>query len=186
MPNSYPNLSLLSCTKLIKFYCDSGMVAASRRLFDEMLERDVVVWTAMITGYTSNKQFIDAWVMFKDMVAYGARPNGYTLSSVLKACKGLEWSPVLVHGLAMRLGVDKVAHVENALLDAYATKGEGAREASAVFEGMVHRNVVAWTTMIASYTRQGNGQAAICIFQRMIQVSIIKGITTQELENMLF
>ena len=72
----------------------------------------------------------------------------------------------------MKLGVDKAVHVENELMDAYAARGEAeVREASAVFEHMEERNIVAWTIMIALCTRWGNRRAAMRVFRRMIQVS---------------
>ncbi|XP_020264133.1 putative pentatricopeptide repeat-containing protein At1g56570, partial [Asparagus officinalis] len=164
-----PNLSLISCTNLIKSCCDSGAVSAARRLFEEMTERDVVVWTAMISGYTSNNQYTNSWALFKNMLSHDVKPNAYTLSSVLKACKGLEVSPRTAHGITVKLGFDEVAHVQNALIDAYAAMGgEGVGDAMTVFEGIEERNVVAWTTMIASYARWGDARAAIRVYQRMM------------------
>ena len=84
-PNSNLSLSLVSCANLIYKCCDSGAVTAARGLFDEMPER-------MISGYTTNCQDPNVWAVLRGVLADGAGPNEYTLSSVLKACKGLDWS----------------------------------------------------------------------------------------------
>lgn len=41
-------------TKLVTMYTNCGRIENARQLFDEMPERDVISWTAMITGYASH------------------------------------------------------------------------------------------------------------------------------------
>ncbi|XP_008804283.3 putative pentatricopeptide repeat-containing protein At1g56570 [Phoenix dactylifera] len=169
-------LSPVAATNLIKSLCAQGSPALARRMFDEMPERDVVAWTAMISGYASNGRHEDAWATFRQMTADGVGPNEYTVSSVLTSCKGLGWrrGGAVVHAVAVRRGVDRGTYVENALLDVYASCGggsddDGMDEARKAFEEMAERTAVSWTTMVAGYTHRGDGYAGVLVFRRMVQ-----------------
>jgi pentatricopeptide repeat protein len=144
-------------------------------LFDEMPERDVVAWTTMISGYTHCNEYTQAWSVFVDMVKNGNDPpNAFTISSVLKACKGMKrvFCGRLVHGLAIkRRFMEGFIYVDNALMDMYASCGVGMRDACVVFHDIKEKNVVSWTTLIAGYTHRGNGNRALQIFREMLLVS---------------
>ncbi|KAJ6397315.1 hypothetical protein OIU77_018345 [Salix suchowensis] len=97
-------------------------------------------------------------------------PNAFTISSVLKACKGMNsvFSGGLVHGLAIkRRFAEGFIYVDNALMDMYATCGVTMRDACVVFHDIKEKNVVSWTTLIAGYTHRGNGSRAVQIFREM-------------------
>ncbi|KAL9673797.1 hypothetical protein QQ045_030059 [Rhodiola kirilowii] len=68
-----------------------------------MPERDVIAWTTMISGYTSSNQYANAWLMFTAMLKEGCevvKPNAYSVSSVLKACKGMAQGRTQSKGLS--------------------------------------------------------------------------------------
>ncbi|XP_058083490.1 putative pentatricopeptide repeat-containing protein At1g56570 [Magnolia sinica] len=173
-PTTPPKFSPIPATQLIKFYTDKGLLKEARDVFDETLERDVVTWTAMIAGYVSHGHHEHAWAMFVDMIKVGQGPNAFTISSVLKACKGMGCGQrgALAHGLAVKNGVDGSMHVGNALLDVYATCGGSMDNACMVFDGILARTAITWTTMIAGYTRRGDGYAGIQTFRRMLQEGV--------------
>ncbi|KAM0052581.1 putative tetratricopeptide-like helical domain superfamily [Helianthus debilis subsp. tardiflorus] len=158
-------------TNLIKAYFDNGLLKHACQLFDEMPDRDVVAWTAMISGYTSCDHYRLAWTMFKDMMRECLdRPNEFTLSSVLKACKGMKSLScgASAHGLALRHGfVGTSIYVDNALLDTYATCCVSMEHARLVFEEIPVKNQVSWTTLITGFTHRDDGLAALEVFRQM-------------------
>ncbi|KAG6751487.1 hypothetical protein POTOM_043676 [Populus tomentosa] len=159
-------------TDLLKSYFERGLTSQARNLFDEMPERDVVAWTTVISGYTHCNEYTQAWSVFVDMVKNGNDPpNAFTISSVLKACKGMKrvFCGRLVHGLAIkRRFMEGFIYVDNALMDMYASCGVGMRDACVVFHDIKEKNVVSWTTLIAGYTHRGNGNRALQIFREML------------------
>lgn len=169
---NFSKVSTVTNTKLITDYFYQGFPAKARQVFDEMPHRDLVTWTSMISGYTSNAYHSDALALFRDMLAAGVTPNAFTLSSVIKACKGmdLQTSGEMLHAQAVKHGVDRQEYVENSLLDMYAMCGRSMSEACAVFDCLMEKSVVSWTTMIAAYTHHGDGHAGIHLFRQMIQV----------------
>ncbi|KAK9136642.1 hypothetical protein Sjap_007236 [Stephania japonica] len=165
--------SSILATSLIKSYCMNGLLREARQLFDEIPNRDVVAWTAMITGYRSCGRFGEAWALFCEMKKEGGvvEPNAFTMSSVLKACKGMKSNScgAMVHGLVIKYGVNDSLYVEHTLMDMYATCSGSMDNAWLVFETIRVKNSVSWTTMIAGYTHRGDGYAAVRVLRRMLQ-----------------
>ncbi|KAA8545271.1 hypothetical protein F0562_020055 [Nyssa sinensis] len=158
-------------TNLIISYFKKGLIGEARILFDEMPERDVVAWTAMIAGYTSCNHHNHAWTVFCEMMREGTdRPNEFTMSSALKACKGMKSLScgALVHGLAIKHGMDGCLYVDNALLDVYATCCVSMDDACTIFRDIHEKNAVSWTTMITGYTHGGDGYGGLRVFRQML------------------
>ncbi|KAF8401276.1 hypothetical protein HHK36_012209 [Tetracentron sinense] len=172
-PNRPQGLSILA-TNLIKSYFEKRMLKEARKLFDEIPERDVVAWTAMISGYTFIGHYSQAWMVFLEMTREGMYPNAFTVSSVLKACKGMESCScgAMVHGLALKHGMEGCMYVENSLMDMYATCSVSMEDACMVFQHIHAKNAVSWTTMISGYTHRGDGHGGLRVFQRMLQEEV--------------
>ncbi|KAK1412336.1 hypothetical protein QVD17_33506 [Tagetes erecta] len=166
-----PPLQQKLSTNLIKAYFDNGLLKQARQLFDEMPNPDVVAWTAMVSGYTACGHYNSAWMMFNDMMRESLdRPNAFTFSSVLKACKGMKSFScgAVGHGLAFKHGfVGGSIYVDNALLDMYASCCESMERALLVFEHIPVKNQVSWTILITGFTHRDDGLAALQVFRRM-------------------
>ncbi|XVE63141.1 hypothetical protein DITRI_Ditri06bG0176300 [Diplodiscus trichospermus] len=157
-------------TNVIKSFFEKGLISQARVLFDEMPERDVVMWTAMIAGYTSCNHHVHAWTVFCEMVNKGVNPNAFTLSNVLKACKSLRYLACggLVHGMAIKHGLEGSLYVDNALMDMYATSCVSMEGACSVFREMKEKNMVTWTILITGYTHRGDAYGGLQIFREML------------------
>ncbi|KAM3289094.1 hypothetical protein P3S67_017381 [Capsicum chacoense] len=143
-------------------------VESSRRVFDEMVERNVVSWNAMIGTFAHNGFNNHALESFRFMIDEGWRVNSTTISSLLpvlvelvKFSKGRE-----VHGFCLRTGLDCDVFVANALIDMHA-KSERSAEASAVFYNLGSRNVVSWNTMVANFAQNRLELEAIGLVREM-------------------
>ncbi|KAI3753316.1 hypothetical protein L2E82_25366 [Cichorium intybus] len=71
---------------LIHFYSGCDQMGFASKVFDKMLERDVVSWTSVINGYVDNKMTLEGLRLFDKMVMEGFEPNDVTILSVLRAC----------------------------------------------------------------------------------------------------
>lgn len=100
-------------------------------------------------------------------------PNAFTFSSVLKACKGIGALScgALVHGSAVKRGMQGSIYVENALVDMYATCCASMEDACVVFDDICEKNDVSWTTLITGFTHRGDGYGGLRVFQQMLLVS---------------
>ncbi|XP_042432555.1 putative pentatricopeptide repeat-containing protein At3g49142 [Zingiber officinale] len=64
------------------------ILVSARRLFDEMLSRDIVSWNAMLFGYSQGDHYENCLQLYRDMEACpdGFLPNAVIVLSVLQAC----------------------------------------------------------------------------------------------------
>ena len=76
--------------RLIGMYCKCGSVKNARRVFDQMLDRNMATWHLMIGGYTSNGLGCDGLLVFQQMKQAGVPPDGETFELVLAACAQAE------------------------------------------------------------------------------------------------
>eukprot|EP01018_Ginkgo_biloba_P010467 Gb_28795 [translate_table: standard] len=71
---------------LIDMYAKSGSIEKARKVFDETCQRDVVLWTVMITGYSKHGRGKDALKLFEQMLIAGRKPDHVTFLAILTAC----------------------------------------------------------------------------------------------------
>ncbi|KAL0741925.1 hypothetical protein Bca4012_083438 [Brassica carinata] len=147
---------------LLAMYMSFGRVEMARRVFDVMMNRDVISWNTMISGYCRNGYMSDALMIFDRMVSEGVDADHATVVSMLPVCghlKDLEMGRN-VHKLVeeKRLG-DKI-EVKNALVNMYLKCGR-MDEARFVFDRMERKDVITWTCMINGYTEDGDVKNAL-------------------------
>ncbi len=154
--------------KLINLYSKHGQLEKARRQFDQMTERDVVSWTAMLAAYTQHGHGKEALRLFKEMKAQGIRPDNVTFVSALTACANvgdLEEGKALHAELLNTIKPDIVVYT--ALLNMYAKCGSLA-DARHVFDTIKQRrNLQSWNTMLAAYAQHGHGKEALQLFKEM-------------------
>lgn len=129
----------------------------------------------MIVGFTSCNHYHQAWTMFSEMLRSEVQPNAFTMSSVLKACKGMKALScgALAHSLATKHGIDRSVYVQNALLDMYAASCATMDDALSVFNDIPLKTAVSWTTLIAGFTHRGDGYSGLLAFRQMLLVTIL-------------
>ncbi|KAM0943704.1 putative tetratricopeptide-like helical domain superfamily, DYW domain-containing protein [Dioscorea sansibarensis] len=75
---------------LIDLYSKCGDIVMARRVFDEMSQRDVTSWNALILGLATHGQVEDSLLAFVRMISdvdgHKLRPNSITFIGVLSAC----------------------------------------------------------------------------------------------------
>ncbi|KAG6431226.1 hypothetical protein SASPL_109304 [Salvia splendens] len=151
---------------LITLYSKCGKVEDAKRVFNEMPHKDLVSWNAILSGYAQEgSNGLRCIKGFVEMVMEGFKLDHVSFTSVVAACgheRTLEFGKQ-VHALSMKRGYGDHVKVCNVLMSMYS-KCEAVGDAVAVFENIVDRNVVSWTTMISI-----DDQYAMNLFKEMIQ-----------------
>lgn len=74
------------CNTLIDMYIKCGCLDDARTVFEEMEERTIVSWSAMIQGLAMHGQAEEALKLFSKMIQIGMKPNAVTFVGLLHAC----------------------------------------------------------------------------------------------------
>ncbi|KAI8025510.1 putative pentatricopeptide repeat-containing protein [Camellia lanceoleosa] len=155
-------------TGLVCLYAKCGYLGNAHQVFDDIPEKNVVSWTAIISGYIGFGQFREAIDMFHRLLEMGLRPDSYTVVRVLSACTQLgdlssgEW----VHRYVVENGMERNIFIGTALVDMYAKYANMGR-ARSVFDGMPEKDIVSWSAMIQGYASNGLPKEALDLFYHM-------------------
>ncbi|XP_074562112.1 pentatricopeptide repeat-containing protein At1g71490 [Curcuma longa] len=154
---------------LITMYSRCDHVAHAWLLFQKDEFRSLVTWNTMITGFSLADQAEEASIVFRDMVHSEVQPNYVTIVTYLALCARVA---NLQHGRELHCYITKhdFQHyllLWNSLIDMYSKSGR-ILVAKCVFDSMTNRDEVSYTSMIAGYGSQGEGIAALQLFDQMI------------------
>ncbi|KAH7443614.1 hypothetical protein KP509_02G042200 [Ceratopteris richardii] len=158
---------------LIDMYAKCGDVEEAHRVFDDIQQRDLVSWNALILGYAVHGPANAAIKLYQTMQKEGFQPDRVTFLSVLKACMNL---PTLEQGIEVHSHVKQTSlkfdiFVVSTLIDMYAKWGS-IEEARRLFDEMRNKNEVAWNSMIAGYVQHGHLDEAFKLFDQMDQSNV--------------
>ncbi|KAL2499002.1 Pentatricopeptide repeat-containing protein [Abeliophyllum distichum] len=161
---------------LLGAYLICGSSVDAWLLFDEMLEKDVVSWTTLISGLVEQFNYREALQVFREMIDGNCqtRPTVATMISAVSACGNLG---SLDHTKCFHTLLEKAGWLEldvaiaNSLINAYAKSGS-MKCSTKVFDD-IHdskRDVYSWTAVISGYAMHGEGVDALNMFSQMEQV----------------
>lgn len=145
--------SVIVGTSIIDMYCKCGQVDLARKAFNQMKEKNVRSWTAMIAGYGMHCRAREALDLFYKMIKAGVRPNYITFVSVLSACshaglvqEGWHWFNTMSHEFNIEPGVEHYG----CMVDLLGRAGK-LKEAYDLIEGMkVKPDFVVWGSLLGA------------------------------------
>ncbi|PKI61449.1 pentatricopeptide repeat-containing protein At5g65570 [Punica granatum] len=173
--------AVASQTSLLTMYSKFGMVKESSRAFNALENPNKITWTSLIVGLIQNGKEETSLLKFRKMMRSSAKPNSFTLSSVVCACSRLAMLDTgrQIHALATKYGLDWRNYVGTALIDMYGKCGT-PDQARSVFDALVEADLVSMNSMIYSYALNGCGGEALDLFYTM------RDLTSLELNDMTF
>lgn len=155
-------------SSLVTMYAKCNASKSANQLFDEIPERDVACWNAVISCYYQHGKPKKVLELFEKMKILGFEPSSVTLVVAISSCarlldleRGKE-----IHKEAIEAGLLSDGFVRSSLVDMYGKCGclEMAKE---VFEQILRKNTVAWNSIIAGYSLKGDSKSCIKLLERM-------------------
>lgn len=159
-------------TSLIDMYSKCGCLPEARSVFNRNFVKSRVSnpWNALISGCLQGEFWLEAMDLFLEMHLNGIRPNVYTYTSILSAIAALRCLHAArqIHGMVVKCSNNprRYPSVNNAILSAYS-KCLSLKDAKMMFDKMVERDVVSWTTLVSAYTQSSRVDEALDIFSQM-------------------
>ncbi|KAL9276970.1 hypothetical protein ACSQ67_025484 [Phaseolus vulgaris] len=159
-------------TALVYMYAKNGEIAKARRLFDEMPERNVVTWNAMICGLGAHGHVEDALGLFEKMKREKVVcPNGVTFVGVLSACchAGLiDVGREIFRSMKLVYRIEPKIEHYGCLVDLLGRAGR-LLEAEELVKGMPWKaDVVIFGALLAASKSSGNTEVAVRLVKEII------------------
>ncbi|XXG68168.1 hypothetical protein AAC387_Pa06g1318 [Persea americana] len=153
---------------LVGFYVVLGHLESARRVFDEMPEPGMVLWTAMIRAYVCGNCPKEALGIFREMRVKGLDIDSVGVATVVSACGQLGDLSVArkVHGFISKSGIEVDEFVNSGLLSMYGDCGS-LDLARRLFDEMPGKNVFAWNAIIHQCAKHGRLDLAYQLFKEM-------------------
>ncbi|WOL19403.1 pentatricopeptide repeat-containing protein [Canna indica] len=152
---------------LISAYVRLRELDTARKLFDRMPKRNVVSWTAIISGYHRMGLDDEVLRMFGEMIENHVEANSLTYVCLLKSCGTLTEFELgkQIHARVVKGNWSNMI-VDSALVYFYEECSD-LLSASRVFARMSSKDVITWTTMITAHVKSGHGYEALSMFLDM-------------------
>ncbi|ESQ27602.1 hypothetical protein EUTSA_v10018358mg [Eutrema salsugineum] len=164
---------------IVDMYVKCRLLDNARKLFSRSVDRNVVMWTTLISGFAKCERSIEAFDMFRQMLGESILPNQCTLAALLVSCSSLG-SPrhgKSVHGYMIRKEIEMDALNFTSFIDMYARCGN-IQMARKVFDVMPERNVISWSSMINAFGINGMFKEALDCFDKMISQNLVPNSVT--------
>ncbi|XP_050383745.1 pentatricopeptide repeat-containing protein At2g02980, chloroplastic-like [Argentina anserina] len=161
-------MSLALATALVDMYGKCGEAEYARAVFESMEDKDVMIWSAMISAYARTNCTNQASELFARMKDSGIRPNQVTMVSLISLCAEVgaldlgKWVHSYINW--QRIEVDVI--LRTALVDMYSKCGE-IDVALRLFNEARNRDSQMWNVMITGLAMHGCGKQALELFEEM-------------------
>ncbi|WOG89146.1 hypothetical protein DCAR_0208382 [Daucus carota subsp. sativus] len=160
-------------TSLIDMYSKCLDVEASRRIFDRMVERNIVTWTSLVGGYSLTQQSDEAMILVRDMLRWGVRANFVTYNCLLSSFSFPEDFNHFkqVHCCIIREGLESNRYLSVSLMTLYSESGN-AENFLNICSTLKIWDQISWNAVIAGFAKLGKGEDALDCYFKMRQEGI--------------
>ncbi|KAK4378967.1 hypothetical protein RND71_000829 [Anisodus tanguticus] len=158
---------------LITSYFRCGCANSGRLVFDEMVVRNVISWTSVISGLAKNEFCKENLDLFVKMQGAFVEPNYLTYLSALLACSGMKalGEARQIHGIVWKLGFQSDLCIESVLIDVYSKCGS-VQDTWQMFESAEVLDTIAMTVMLVGFAQNGYEEGALQIFVKMVKAGV--------------
>ncbi|KAK0574969.1 hypothetical protein LWI29_031738 [Acer saccharum] len=156
-------------TRLIESYAEFATLHSSRLVFQTFQKPDSFMWAVLIKCHVWNNFFEDAISLYYNMINQQAQLTEFIYPSVLRACSGFGDLGIgrNVHSRIIKSGFDDDDVIQTTLLSMYGEIG-CLSDAWKVFDTMTVRDVVSWSSIIASCFDNGEVVEGLKMFRLMV------------------
>lgn len=156
--------------RVIKFCAISrnGEMGYALQVFDTIPHPDAFIYNTIMRGYLQCQRPRNCILLYSQMLQDSVAPNRYTFPSVIRACSddnAIEEGKQ-VHAHVVKFGFEADGFSQNNLIYMYVNF-QSLEKARRVFDKMLVRDVVSWTSLITGYSQWGFVDEAFEVFELM-------------------
>lgn len=161
-------MSLVLATALVDMYGKCGDLRSARAVSDGRDDKDVMIWSALISASAQANCPNEARELFSQMRDEGLRPNEVTMVRLISLCAEVgaldlgKW----LHSYINQQGLKVDLILKTALVDMYAKCGD-IDAAHALFSRSTDRDICMWNAMMTGFAMHGCGNEVLKLFEEM-------------------
>ncbi|XP_068661120.1 pentatricopeptide repeat-containing protein At2g29760, chloroplastic-like [Aristolochia californica] len=158
---------------LLDMYAKCGCIDLAKSMFDKLHKRNVVSWSAMIGAYAAHGQAEGALKLFYRMQEDGVKPNMFTFTSVLTACRhsglieeGIRYFDNLRKDYSIEPGEEHIS----CLVDLLGRAGRLIEAYKFIEQMPVKPGVGVWGALLVACQTHGNIELAEVVVKHLFQL----------------
>lgn len=161
-------------SSLISMYARCGSLKDAQCVFERLDHCNIVVYSALTTGFIQHGQSHEALQLFEHMQREGLEPDEITFVGILDACSNVAalGKGRQVHALMIQIGLELDVFTGSSLIDMYADCGS-FEDSCIAFELLPVQTTVIYNSIIAASAQHNNFLSAEQYFKRMVQAGEI-------------
>ncbi|KAL2515910.1 Pentatricopeptide repeat-containing protein [Forsythia ovata] len=162
-------------TTIVDLYAKCGAMDEAVKQFKQMPVRNVVSWTAIISGFVQHGDSVSAVWVFDKMKKMGEYINNFTITSVLAACAHLSMfkEAMQIHCCILKNGLYSDSVVKASLINMYSKIGAVNLSEIVFVETQNSKQLGVWTNMISAFAQNEISEKAINLFQIMLKEGMV-------------
>ncbi|PWA94843.1 editing factor (mitochondrion) [Artemisia annua] len=138
-------------TGLVDMYAKCGCLDSALDVFMSMGCKNVMTWTAMVSGFAVHGKGKQALKFFSDMIESGIVPNSVTFTSLLFACSQaglLEEGLYLFHDMKTKFRIVPLSHHYGCIVDLLGRVGHLSEAYEFIISEKVEGDEVLWRSLL--------------------------------------
>ncbi|KAF5779375.1 putative tetratricopeptide-like helical domain superfamily [Helianthus annuus] len=159
---------------ILSMYSRCGSVLEAHQVFDEMPQRSIVSYNALIAAYSHSSNAYMVFELLTRMSREGFTPNGPTFTSLLQAscCFGDATLGSALHAQIVKLDFMSDTLVQTSLLGMYSDFGD-LESSKNVFSSMVWKDAMAWNSIIVGHMKNDKIMQGLCFYGGMVKAGAL-------------
>lgn len=177
---------------LVDMYGKCGSIGHAEQVFDEIPERNLITWNAMIGSYAHHGQAEMALAMFEDMIqggdGGGILPNYITMVCVLSACSragSVEEGIEIFQSMKSRYGIEARAEHYACVVDLLGRAGMVEQAYQLIREMPMRPTVSVWGALLGGCRVHGKPELGRIAAEKLFQLDPLDSGNHVLLSNML-
>lgn len=172
---------------LVHMYSKCGSIEGACQVFDNMVERDVITWNAMIGGYAQHGYAREALDLFERMLEEGVMPNSVTFVGVLSACSRAGFVTEGRHFFTSLLqdhGIVPTMELYGCMVDLLGRAGQLVKAEQFIISMPLEATASIWSSLLGACRIHGNLEVAERVAERSLILDPHDGAVYVQLSHM--
>ncbi|RZC66444.1 hypothetical protein C5167_010134 [Papaver somniferum] len=155
---------------LLSMYAKCGRIGIARKVFNEMIDRNIVSWNSIIAGYAKCAPGLEleAVALYILMLNRGVWPDASSFTVLFSACGSAlaVKEAAQIHSHVIKLGFECNTLINNGMIDAYVKCGL-VDAAFVLYNKTNEPEVVSGNALMTGLIRKGDLDSAKTLFNKM-------------------